>query len=138
MMPASLASGAVTGQDGRTAPMITWLNFVALVFSSVLFFLYYVKSVRPASLEKRIGPVAYEKCARYRTVSAVFMTVALVNYVVYFFYPLPLRLPRTFPWPWWLSVVFAAVIGIPSGYLMWRGIKDAGRETMTPKREHQM
>jgi protein-S-isoprenylcysteine O-methyltransferase Ste14 len=118
--------------------MIAWLNFVVLIISSGLFFVYYLKSVRPAALEKRIGPSAYRKCAQYRLVSSVFMLVAFINYVVYFFYPLPLGLPINFPWPWWLSVVITAVIGIPCGYLMWRGMKDAGPETMTPKKEHKM
>jgi protein-S-isoprenylcysteine O-methyltransferase Ste14 len=118
--------------------MIPWLNFIVLIISSELFFIYYLKSVRPASLEKRIGPAAYQKCARYRLVSSVFMFVACINYVVYFFYPLPLGLPATFPWPWGLSVVIAFVIGIPCGYLLWRGMKDAGQETMTPKKEHKM
>jgi len=118
--------------------MIPWLNFVVLIISSGLFFAYYLKSVRPAALEKRIGPSAYQTCARYRLVSSVFMFVVFIDYVVYLFYPLPLGLPATFPWPWWLSVVIAVLIGIPCGYLMWRGMKDAGPETMTPKKEHEM
>ena len=47
-------------------------------------------------------------------------------------------LPRTFSWPWWISLAIAALIGLPSLYLMYRGIKGAGEETMTPKREHTM
>ena len=50
--------------------MIPRLNFVVLMVSSALFLLYYLKSVRPASLENRIGPAAYQKCARYRLVSS--------------------------------------------------------------------
>ena len=118
--------------------MIPWLNFIVLTISSGLFFVYYLKSVRPAALEKRIGPTAYQKCARYRLVSSVFMVVACINYVVYFFYPLPLGLPVSFPWPWRLSGLIAFVIGMPCGYLMWRGMKDAGQETMTPKKEHKL
>lgn len=95
-------------------------------------------SVRPASLEKTIGLIAYQRCARYRIIASIFMTVAATNYVIYFFHPLHVPLPLTFPWTWWSSVLIAMVIGIPSGYLMWRGIKDAGIETLTPRKEHSL
>jgi protein-S-isoprenylcysteine O-methyltransferase Ste14 len=66
------------------------------------------------------------------------MFVVAVNYVLYYWFPLPLPLPRTFPWQWWISVAIAALIAVPSAYLMYRGVKDAGEETMKPKREHTM
>ena len=118
--------------------MTAWINFAVLVASSVLFSLFYVKSVGPAALEKRIGESAYSKCATFRMISGFFMTVAVVNYVVYYWFPLPLALPRFFPWSWWLSAAIAAVIGVPAAYLMYRGVKDAGEETMQPRREHEM
>ena len=118
--------------------MMPWINFTVLVVSSLLFTIFYVKSVSPAALEKRIGPAAYQKCSTYRMIASIFMTVVAVNYVLYYWFPLPLPLPDTFPWPWWVSAVIAAGIGAPSLYLMARGVKDAGEETMTPKREHEM
>ena len=118
--------------------MIPWLNFCILITSSFMFFILYVKSVSPAALEKRIGHSAYQRCATYRVVSSVFMIIVAVNYILYHWFPLPLSLPKTFPWPWWLSAGIAVFIAIPSLYLMIRGIKDAGEETMTPKREHTM
>ena len=118
--------------------MISWINFGILVISSFLFTFFYVKSVGPAALEKRIGVSAYRKCSTYRMVASVFMGIVAINYVLYYWFPLPLPLPDTFPWPWWVSAVIAVVIAVPSGYLMVRGVKDAGEETMRPKREHEM
>lgn len=118
--------------------MIAWINLVTLILSTVLTLYFYVKSAGPAALEKRIGEAAYRKCAQYRVISSVFMTLASINYVIYAFYPLPLLLARTFPWPWRVSALIAVVIVIPSGYLFFRGMKDAGEETMTPKKEHAM
>jgi protein-S-isoprenylcysteine O-methyltransferase Ste14 len=118
--------------------MIAWLNFSMLIASSLLFSLYYVRSVRPAALEEKLGQVAFEKCARYRNVSSFFMLIACANYVLYRWFPLPLPLPRTFPWAWKFSAAIAVVIAIPSLYLMYRGVKDAGEETMRPKKEHDM
>jgi len=118
--------------------MISWINFVVMIVSSVLFTLFYVKSVRPAALEKQIGRPAFQKCATYRLAASVFMMVAAVNYVLYYWFPLSLPLPTTFPWPLWVSAVIAAGVAVPSLYLMFRGVKDAGEETMRPKREHEM
>jgi protein-S-isoprenylcysteine O-methyltransferase Ste14 len=118
--------------------MIAWVNFAALLVSMFLFAWLYVQSVGPAALERKIGPEAYPRCARYRMLSMIFMFVASANYVLYYFFPLPVPLPRTFPWPWWASALVAAVIAIPSGYLVMRGVKDAGEEALTPKKEHEM
>lgn len=118
--------------------MISWTNLAVLAASSFLFTIYYVKSVRPAQLEKSLGEKAYALCARYRMVSSVFMCVAAVNCLLYPLFPLPLPLPSTFPWDWRVSVIIAAGIAIPSGYLMYRGIRDAGEETMRPRKEHRM
>lgn len=118
--------------------MIPWINFVVLITSSVLFTFFYVKSVSPAALEREIGPSAYKKCATYRMVASAFMMVVAANYVLYYWFPLPLPLPTAFPWSWPVSAVIAVSIGVPSLYLMLRGVKDAGEETMRPKREHEM
>jgi protein-S-isoprenylcysteine O-methyltransferase Ste14 len=118
--------------------MISWINFVVLVVSSFLFTFFYVKSVSPAALEKRVGPSAYRKCSTYRIIASIFMCVAALNYVLYHWFPLPSPLPDAFPWPWWVSAVIAAIIAVPSAYLMVRGVEDAGEETMRPKPEHQM
>ena len=118
--------------------MLPWINFGVLTTSSFLFTLFYVKSVSPAALEKRVGPSAYQKCSTYRLIASLFMMVVAVNYVLYYWLPLPLPLPNTFPWPWWVSAAIAAGIAFPSLYLMVRGVKDAGEETMRPKRDHKM
>ena len=118
--------------------MIAWINMSVLVLSSILFSVYYVKSVQPAALEKKIGPAAYEKCARYRSVASFFMMVAGADYVLYYWFPLPLPIPETFPWHHGISAGMAVAIAIPASYLMHRGMKDAGAETMRPKKEHQM
>ena len=118
--------------------MIAWINFVVLITSSVLFTVFYVKSVSPVALESKTGQSAFQRCATYRLVASYFMGVTVINYILYYWFPLPLPLPVFFPWPWWVSVLIAACIAVPSLLLMIRGAKDAGEETMKPKREHEM
>lgn len=99
---------------------------------------FYIKSVQPVALERKIGAAAWKKCARYRLVSAIFMTITVVNYIAYYFFPLPLPLQRRFPWPWLTSIAVAVFILAPALYLLVRGGRDAGKETMQPSPEHQM
>ena len=78
--------------------LIEWLNAAMLFISTPLSMYIYSLSVRPATLEKKIGEKAYPRCALYRIISSVFMFVAIIGYVLYIVYPLPLPLPLTFPW----------------------------------------
>lgn len=118
--------------------MIAWFNLTVLVFASLFFLYYYVLSVNPAALEKVIGPQSYQKCGRYRVVAMIFEILTAVCYVVYHFFPLSTPLPPTFPWPWSVSALLAALIALPTLALMSIGMKDAGRETMVPQKEHGM
>ncbi|NOY98720.1 MAG: hypothetical protein GXP40_05890 [Chloroflexi bacterium] len=118
--------------------MIARINFIVLLLSTALTAYCYIKSAGPAALEQKIGAGAYAICTRYRIASAVLMTVAGVNYVVYAFYPIAMPLPRTFPWPYWVSALIAVAIAVPSGILFARGMKDAGEETMFVKKEHTL
>ncbi len=118
--------------------VIEWLNIIVLVVSSILFLYFYVRSVSPAQLEKKIGESAYPKCKTYRLVAGGFEGVTVINYVIYFFYPLPIGIPLVFPWEWTVSILIAILLLIPSLYLMAIGIKDAGRETLEPRKEHTL
>jgi protein-S-isoprenylcysteine O-methyltransferase Ste14 len=118
--------------------VIAWLNVVVLLLSGLLTLYFYVKSVGPAALEQKIGEAAYRRCVRYRIVASVFMTIALINYVIYVFYPLPISLPRIFAWGWPVSIAMAILIAIPAGYVWFRGMKDAGEETMIPQKGHTL
>ena len=118
--------------------MIAWINFAILIFSSLLFLYYYTLSVSPATREKILGPEAYAICARDRIISGVFEGITVINYVLYLFYPLVTPLPEQFPWTWWISVILAVLVGTFSGVLMFIGMRDAGEETLRPKKEHSM
>lgn len=114
------------------------INVIAMVTSGILSGYFYLLSVRPATLERKIGLRAYRLCARYRLISSIFMCILVVNYVLYYFYPLGFGLPRSFPWPYLVSVVIAIGVAIPAGCLLYMGVSDAGEETLSPKKEHQL
>ncbi|UCH62266.1 MAG: hypothetical protein JSU77_10725 [Fidelibacterota bacterium] len=118
--------------------MIPWINLASLVVATKLFLYFYLLSVSPARMEQRVGDKAWRRCTIYRFVSGFFEAVITANYVLYVFYPLPIGLPEHFPWSWWGSIMIGLVIGIPCGYLMYRGLKDAGEETAIVRKEHTL
>jgi protein-S-isoprenylcysteine O-methyltransferase Ste14 len=120
--------------DDAVFPIVIIASFI---LSAVVSGYFYIKSVQPAALEKEIGSRAWPLSARYRQVSAVFMGINLLCYLLYFLYPLP-GLPAAFPWNYTVSVILAVLIVIPSSYLFFRAVNDAGEEAMTPKKEHRM
>jgi protein-S-isoprenylcysteine O-methyltransferase Ste14 len=118
--------------------VIAWVNFAVLIFSTLFFLYFYILSVSPAALECLTGPGAYERCGRYRVVAMVFEFITIVNYIVYYFFPLPTPLPERFSWTYWLSVAIGLMIALPAGSLMVIGMVQAGEEAARPRKEHQM
>lgn len=118
--------------------MIAWINVAVMLFASLLFLLFYVRSASPAGREKIIGPRAFRLCFYDRLASGVCELIITTNFVLYYFFPLPVPLPVRFPWPWGISLVIAALIGIPAILLMLIGLRDAGEEALAPKKEHTM
>jgi protein-S-isoprenylcysteine O-methyltransferase Ste14 len=122
----------------QLADLIPWINIGVLILATILMFYFYMQGARPAQLEKKIGPVAYQKCGRYRVIASLFELIAITNYIVYYFYPLPIPIPQTFPWSYWISVTTAVIIGVPCGYIMLRGVLDAGEAGMLPKKNQKL
>lgn len=118
--------------------MLAWLNFAVLLYASILFLLFYVRSASPAGRGKVIGPRAYRLCFYDRLVAGALEFVITLNFALYYFFPLPTPLPDRFPWAWWVSLLIALIIGVPATTLMMIGLRDAGEEAMRPKKEHSM
>jgi protein-S-isoprenylcysteine O-methyltransferase Ste14 len=125
-------------ENSQLVELIPWINLGVLILSTAMMSYFYIRSSSPAQLERKIGEIAYKKCGRYRIIASVFEMIAIGNYIVYYYYPLPISLPRTFPWPYWISLLIAVVIAIPSGYVMIRGVLDAGEEALIPKKKHHL
>jgi protein-S-isoprenylcysteine O-methyltransferase Ste14 len=118
--------------------MIAWINFAVLLISTFLFVVFYIRSVSPAGRDMVIGLKAYTLSFYDRLLAGTVEFVILGNYIIYHFYPLDTPLPALFPWPWVISLILAMIIGIPASVLMVVGMRDAGEETLRPKKEHTM
>lgn len=118
--------------------MIEWINASLFLVLPVLCAYYYAKSVSIIQLERKIGPEAYKKCEYYRILSLFIFIMILISYMVYYFYPLPLPIPLTFPISGWILAPLASLFIIPLAYTYYRGVKDAGEETMHPRKEGEL
>lgn len=118
--------------------MIAWINVAGLLATLVLTHIAYVLSVQPARLSEKMGERAYRRCGLYRLLASLMMFLHIAGFIVYRFYPVNIGLPNDFPWGCSVSIGIGIVILIPSAYLMYRGVRDAGEETMSPRPEHEM
>ena len=118
--------------------MIAWLNLAVLFGALVLTLFFYALSVRPKALAQKRGNGAYRLCTHCRLASVVFMAILAIAYLIYRLHPLPVPLPETLPVPYALTIVVALLLGLPAVYLISRGIKDAGRETLIPSQDQEL
>ncbi|NNJ61145.1 MAG: isoprenylcysteine carboxylmethyltransferase family protein [Dactylosporangium sp.] len=115
------------------------MNIVALLIGGLLMTGLYLMSVRPAALARKIGPKAYKRSGLYRMLTSITMLTITANYIIYHWHPVPFDpFPVTFRWPYWISVVIAVAIAIPSLYLEIRSIRDAKAETLLPQESHTL
>lgn len=118
--------------------MINWINLIILIISTALMAFFYIKSVGPAALEQKIGLKAYARCAYYRIIASFFELIVIINYLIYFFLPIPIVIARFFIWDYGISMILSITILIPSLYIMLVGLKHAGREALFPEKEHTL
>ncbi len=118
--------------------MIEWINSTLFIILPVLSSYYYAKSVSVIQLERKIGPKAYVKCEQYSIISLFFFIMICVSYMIYYFYPLPLAIPQTFPISGWILAPIASLFFIPLAYIYYRAVKDAGEETIRPKKDSEL
>lgn len=116
--------------------MVPAINILILAFSTFLFTILYVQSLQPAKLEEIIGKVSYKRCTTYRSIASVLEVVIFFSYIIFYFFPSPIL--NELPWNRWISVLFAFLVGSPAALIMFKGIKDSGKEGLSPHKEHQM
>ncbi len=118
--------------------MEAWMNIIVMILSALVGTHFYIKSVRPATLEKKVGPISYDRCSRYRYIGSWFLSITVLNYFIYVSYPLPIDLPEHFSVKRWVTLLISLCIAIPGIYIFIKGRKDAGRESMVTKKYQKL
>ncbi len=117
--------------------MYEWINLALFVSSLFLFSVIYFFSLRPAKLSEKMGDKAWIFCKNLRLVASFFELIAVVTPILWIWFPIPALDWRIFNL-WWLGLVLSLAIFIPGGVLIYIGVKDAGKETLSPSKETEM
>ena len=117
--------------------MFEFINLGLFAGSLFLFLILYFISLSPATLSEKIGERAWKDCRNLRIAASVFEMIAVVTPILWIWFPIPNLDWKIFP-NWWIGIIVGVVIIIPGAVLMYKGVKDAGKETLTPSLETEM
>ncbi len=117
--------------------MFEWINLSLLLASLILFSVLYGISVIPAALSTKRGEKAWKVCRNLRIIASFFETFVLVSIVLWIWYPIPQLNWKIFQ-EWWVGLIVGSLIIILGGIVVLKGVKDAGKETLTPSQETEM
>ncbi len=117
--------------------IFSWINFVSLNISMVLFSYLGFLSIMPITrLEKR-GKRAWKECKILRDISSIFGILMVVNTIMWLWAPIAQLSWQIHPNPF-IPITIAIIIGIPCTIIMIIATKDAGKEMMAPQPETKM
>jgi protein-S-isoprenylcysteine O-methyltransferase Ste14 len=114
------------------------INFSSLLFSYLLFSYLYVLSIQPVKRERKYGKKAWNACKRLRIIAGLFELIAVMNLVLWIWFPLPIVETWMISLNVWVGIIIAIIIAIPCCIIMYLGLKAAGSESLSPSKETEM
>lgn len=117
--------------------IIEWINFSLLILNLFLFSLFYTISIQPMKRLKKRGEKVWKESEILRTISGIFEFIIVINAILWLWFPLSFlnwRVDQNY----FISFLVALIITIPCCIIMFKGIKDAGVETLKPSIETKM
>jgi protein-S-isoprenylcysteine O-methyltransferase Ste14 len=117
--------------------MIEWINFSSLIANLFFFSYFYILSIQPVKRERRKGEQAWKECMKFRIFASIFETIIVINMMLWIWFPIPI-----INWKIHENYIFGIIIGIlitiPCLVILFKGIIDAGKETLQPSRETEL
>ncbi len=116
--------------------IITISIFVTMAWYTV----FYILSVGPAHMEKRIGERAWQRCAVLRKISFAGMFLGFGAEILYAFFPLEIGLPRNIiPGTMgWIICVGLGILFTVGGSLLIKAVSTVATDSYVPRKENQM
>ena len=84
-----------------------------------------------------MGDKAWKFCRNLRISASIFETIATVALILWIWFPVPELDWKIFN-NCWLGIILSLIIIIPGAVLMLIGVRDAGKETLSPSKESKM
>jgi protein-S-isoprenylcysteine O-methyltransferase Ste14 len=91
----------------------------------------------PATLIKIRGEKIWKDCRNLRIVASVFELIVVVTIILWIWYPIPQLDWKIFQ-EWWIGFIIGSLIIILGAIVVFIGVKDAGKETLTPSEDSEM
>lgn len=117
--------------------IISTFNFFSLLLSSILSFYFYIRSVMPFTLQRRIGEKAWKICNLYRILADIFWTILIVNLTLWIWFPLEyISYPITENYL--LLLITSLILLVPFIAITIKAVMDAGTETVKTSEKTEM
>ena len=117
--------------------IIAWSNFLLINIFTILAWYFYIKSAMPAHLEEKVGKKAWKDCKRFRSFSAVFLSILVIQMILWVWFPIPDLTIIVHPNPL-IPILLGVIIVMPLTAILMQGIRDAGKETMSPSQDTEL
>lgn len=114
------------------------VNFSSLLLSYLLFSYLYVLSIQPVKREVKYGEKVWSNCKKLRVMGSFFEFIAIINLVLWIWFPLPVVDTWIISLNVWVGIIIAIIIAIPCCIIMFLGLKAAGSESLSPSKETEM
>lgn len=117
--------------------IISWSNFLLINIFTILAWYFYIKSAMPAHLEEKVGEKAWNDCKRFRRFSAFFLSILVIQMILWVWFPIPGLTIIVHPNPL-IPSLLGVIIATPLTAILMQGIRDAGKETMSPSQDTEL
>ncbi len=117
--------------------MIEWINFFSLFLSTLIFSYFYTLSIQPVKREEKRGERAWKECMMLRSLSIGLEFIKTINLVLWPSFPIPILNWKIFSNNL-LGIAIGSIISIPFAFILLKGVKDTGSETIQPSKESLM
>jgi protein-S-isoprenylcysteine O-methyltransferase Ste14 len=117
--------------------IIAWSNFLLINIFTIMAWYFYIKSAMPAHLEEKVGEKAWLDCKRFRSYSAVFLSILVVQMFLWVWFPIPGLTIIVHPNPL-IPILLGVILAIPLTAILMLGVRDAGKETMSPSKDTEL
>ncbi|MFX1407409.1 MAG: methyltransferase family protein [Promethearchaeota archaeon] len=118
--------------------VIAAINFVIMLSTFFIMGYTYTISIQPMKRSEKYGDKAWADCKKFRSIGGIAEFISIGNLILWIWFPLPLVDEWIISSNIWIGIIIGICILIPCTYLLIRGMKDAGSETLSPSKETKM
>src|SRR5690554_5928964 len=119
--------------------MLPLIIVITLFFSMIWYTLFYILSVSPAQLERKIGEKSYKICALLRKISFAGMGLCILSEILYFFFPLNMGIPERIingMEGWIISIIVGLLLFIFASVIIIK-VSKVAKDSFVPKKENE-